>query len=196
MNDSPALPIPDKAFLRREMKARRLSLNESQKAHCARQVKRALWNWLGTRPEFSPDATIGVYLARPFEVSLDGLIASLLKDDHQLCAPRVDVENDKMAFWRLDSLENVEHGSWSVREPLATREMTPQIVLVPGLAFDVFGNRLGTGGGWYDRFLTPEMLKIGVCFDCQIVPEVPCEASDRTMNFVVSPERFIRCVPL
>lgn len=178
------------------MKARRLSLNESQKAHAAWQVKRTLWNWLGTRPEFTADAVIGVYLARPFEVSLDGLIAALWSDKHQLCAPRVDVANDQMAFWQLDSLENVEHGPWSVREPLAKREMTPQIVLVPGLAFDVFGNRLGTGGGWYDRFLTPEMLKIGVCFDCQIVPNVPCETNDCAMDFVVSPERFIRCLSL
>ena len=193
---STVLPTPNKTHLRREMKARRLSLNESQKARASWQVTRALWNWLSAQPEWEAGATMGVYLARPFEVSLDGLIASLLKNGHCLGAPRVDVENEHIAFWHLDSLETVESGPWSVREPLATRQLTPEIVLVPGLAFDIFGNRLGTGGGWYDRLLTPEMIKIGVCFDCQIVPEVPCEATDRAMNFVVSPERFIRCAQL
>ena len=187
----------DKDELRREMKARRISLNELEKARKSWQINGTLWNWFQNQwPQqdlFEADAPIGVYLARPFEISLDSLIERFLHAQYCIGAPRVNLEQSSIAFWHLESLENVENGPWNVREPRAKREIVPRVVLVPGLAFDAQGGRLGMGGGWYDRILTPQMLKIGVCLDSQIVSEVPCEDHDCAMDFVVSPTRFIRC---
>ena len=63
------------------------------------------------------------------------------------------------------------------------------LIVVPGMAFDKAGHRLGRGKGYYDRFLTkhPEVHTIGLCFDFQVVPEVPSEPHDRPMDEILHP---------
>jgi 5-formyltetrahydrofolate cyclo-ligase len=87
-------------------------------------------------------------------------------------------------------------GPHGAREPRGGRPAPPpDLVLVPGLAFDSRGRRLGRGGGFYDRFLAtlrpPVPLLCGVCFSCQIVPEVPAEPHDVRMDFVLSETGWI-----
>ncbi len=82
-------------------------------------------------------------------------------------------------------------GPHGILEPAGT-ESAPSagLVLVPGLAFDNHGFRLGRGGGYYDRFITslgqPRPILCGVCFACQILPEIPREAHDARVDYVVS----------
>ncbi len=71
----------------------------------------------------------------------------------------------------------------------------PDIVIVPGLAFTAAGERLGRGGGWYDRYLTevrPDCTSIGVCFAEQVVESLPIESHDVTMDLVVSDAGVLR----
>ena len=71
----------------------------------------------------------------------------------------------------------------------------PDVVVVPGLAFTAAGDRLGQGGGWYDRFLSkvrPDCTTIGVCFAEQIVDELPVEVHDVTMDHVVTDRGVLR----
>lgn len=82
-------------------------------------------------------------------------------------------------------------GAHGVHEPAEADPVPPAgLVLVPGLAFDARGYRLGRGGGYYDRFLEslgrPRPVLCGVCFACQIVPEIPREAHDARVDYVVS----------
>jgi 5-formyltetrahydrofolate cyclo-ligase len=71
----------------------------------------------------------------------------------------------------------------------------PDVVIVPGLAFTAAGDRLGQGGGWYDRFLSevrPDCVSIGVCFAEQLVDVLPVEAHDVTMDHVVTDRGVVR----
>ena len=180
------LPVPDqKALLRRDIKAARTTPGEIERARAALALRDALWPFLSQRDE----ARIGVYLARPFEISLDPLIGILLEANIEVSAPRLDLGEETMQFFRLESLQDVRLGPWNVREPCSTQASTPSLALVPGLAFDAKGHRLGTGGGWYDRTLTPDVTTVGVGFDFQIVPDVPVESHDYSMNWVFSPTR-------
>lgn len=138
---------------------------------------------------------VAVYLANNEEVDIDNFIAWLLKRGTKVHAPCSE------GFAPLDNLENVAHGNFGVREPQNTAVLVPQLVpqdtvfLVPGLAFDKHGGRLGFGGGWYDRALAnfQHSLKIGIAFDCQIVDEVPCEAHDVKMDVIVTPSWSAEC---
>ena len=68
-------------------------------------------------------------------------------------------------------------------------------VFLPGLAFDLAGNRLGQGGGWYDRALEKlpnSVLRVGVCFDFQIVENIPQETHDQRVSIIVTERRTIR----
>lgn len=180
--------VGQKKALRGEMKARRAVMNESARARASWLLRQRLESWLETRSE----RTIGVYLARPQEICLDNLIVSLLRNGYVVAAPRLDFQRAEMAFWRLENLEDVEIGTWNVREPVAHHQVEDvPLILVPGLAFDRCGGRLGTGGGWYDRTLKGAEIVVGVGFDCQIVPRVPLEAHDRRVQFVASETRWV-----
>lgn len=78
-------------------------------------------------------------------------------------------------------------------DPAASWPIDPEtvdVVVVPGLAFTSAGDRLGQGGGWYDRFLAatgPACVRVGVCFDEQIVESIPIEAHDVPVDAVVTP---------
>ena len=134
-------------------------------------------------------ASVGVYLATRQEISLDPLIERLLEAGVTLSAPRLDTQLNAMAFFRLPSLEKVSTGRWDLREPTSKEEAAPPLVLLPGVAFDARGHRLGMGAGYYDRFLTPDVTTVGVAYDWQIVPSVPCEKHDFAMNWVFSEQR-------
>ena len=91
-------------------------------------------------------------------------------------------------------------GKFGVREPAATCAEIPlnqfDLVLVPGMAFDAEGNRLGRGRGFYDRLLEKVSgVKVGVCLDLQLVEKIPMEPHDAPVNFIVTPARAFRCQP-
>src|ERR1700744_1569681 len=88
-------------------------------------------------------------------------------------------------------------GKFGVREPSSACPEIPMdqfnLVLVPGMAFDLQGNRLGRGRGFYDRLLTGVSgIKCGVCYDGQLWPEIPTEPHDAKVDFIVTPSTLLR----
>ena len=88
-------------------------------------------------------------------------------------------------------------GKYGVREPAATCEEIPldqfDLVLIPGMAFDLQGNRLGRGRGFYDRILaTASGVKCGVAYDFQLQEKIPTEPHDAKVNFIVTPGRSVK----
>ena len=106
--------------------------------------------------------------------------------------PRV-VEG-RLDLFRVASLHELAPGAFGVREPLAKIEhaIDPgmlDLILVPGVAFTRSGERLGRGGGFYDRLLASlpaHTCKIGVCFDSQVQPELPVEFHDQRVDFLAT----------
>ena len=104
------------------------------------------------------------------------------------------ITGSEMSFHQIEADSKLESGKFSILEPKAewlqfTEELQlPAIILIPGLAFDSKGNRLGRGMGYYDRFLTkyPSLIKIGLCYDFQLISEVPFEDHDVRMDYIVS----------
>lgn len=78
---------------------------------------------------------------------------------------------------------------------LFSRPCPTDLILVPGLAFDIQGNRLGRGKGYYDRFLPQctEAIFCGICCDLQLTDHVPTEAHDATMDFIITDKEIIPC---
>jgi len=103
------------------------------------------------------------------------------------------------------NLHFVEHagelvvGSFGVFEPsehASVAQAKADLILVPGLAFDPSGTRLGRGGGYYDRFLKGvEGLRVGICFQEVVFDRIPCEPHDVMVDFLATPEGIISCGP-
>ena len=117
----------------------------------------------------------------------------------EIALPRI--EGERLIFHRVTEPEReLCHGQFGAREPFAKNERTrvsPEsavAILVPGLAFDAQGGRLGRGGGFYDRFLEvadATVRRIGVCFACQLVDRVPVEAHDVRLDAIVTEDGWI-----
>jgi len=136
------------------------------------------------------------------EVDSLRLLQSWMERGHPFALPRVDPVTDRIEIRRIYLLEQVIPGYRGIPEPdpEATELLPPSAlfaVLVPGVAFDFLGNRVGQGGGHYDRLLSgldPGCLRIGIAHDFQILPQVPADSEqDQRMDVVVSPIRVIQC---
>ena len=131
-----------------------------------------------------------VYLSFSSEAPTDKLIEDLLEKGWQVYAPRV--EDGKMVA--VEYGEDFTLSSLGIREPLGeSYDGEMDVVVVPMLAVDERGGRLGYGGGYYDRYLlkNPKGLRLAYGFDFQIVKQVPVEECDEKMDGIVTDKRIV-----
>jgi len=104
------------------------------------------------------------------------------------------VTEGRLDLFRVASLHELAPGAFGVREPAGDPACTVSpdaldLILVPGVAFTADGARLGRGGGFYDRLLArldSRTCKIGICFDSQLLPELPIEPHDQHVDFIAT----------
>ncbi len=128
------------------------------------------------------------YWPLPDEVDIRPLIKHLVAEGCTVLLPKV-LDDERMELRRYASEADLAEGAFHIMEPVGepyNEDDQIQVALVPGMAFDAAGHRLGRGRGYYDRFLTahPYLHTIGVCFPFQRVAEVPTEEHDVCMNEV------------
>jgi len=116
-------------------------------------------------------------------------------DGKKIILPRV--VGSKMRLHLVNNSEVLVAGSFGILEPAPSAPFASakaDVILVPGLAFDRSGVRLGRGGGYYDRLLTDfEGLRVGVCFEESVLEGIPAEPHDALMEFLITPGGIISC---
>lgn len=145
--------------------------------------------------EIKKAKTIALYLPINNEVDTQELINGLLNKKKQITAPRY-FDDKNYRFVKFSGWENLERGPFGILQPVTKTVIDSQkidAVIMPGLAFDSNGVRLGYGKGVYDKLLfDSKALKIGLAYDFQIVDQLPQETHDLIMNMVFSDKRLIR----
>lgn len=138
--------------------------------------------------------TVLLYWSLDDEVCTHALVERLYKEGHRVLLPHV-VSDTEMTLHPYGGLEQMRQGAWGILEPvtqsvdLATLdEGRNAVAVVPGMAFDANGGRLGRGKGYYDRQLKllPYIYKVGLCYDWQVVDEVPMNEYDVRMNRIIT----------
>ena len=167
--------------IRSEIAQQRDSITPSQREMLSKQIISHLSEWIQQKEEsgqgFTYDAVM-VYLSMKSEVETWNLVEALLKQDRKIIAPVVDTNSGNLIPKRIQNLNNdlVKH-KYGMFEPKNSCPDFPsdklQLILVPGLAFDRKGYRIGYGKGFYDRLLPscPNAMTIGVAFQLQIVAD-------------------------
>jgi len=140
-------------------------------------------------PAYRQAKSVYGYLSYNQEVRTDALLRQALQDGKRIAAPRV--EGDRMTFYWLADPDCVAPGCKGIPEPYGTEPVADDptaLVLMPGLAFDPAGHRVGYGGGYYDKFLAsePEHPTIALCYDFQLLSHLDTDAHDIAVDTVLS----------
>ena len=142
-------------------------------------------------------ATIGLYRSDVGEAPSRGYIKFFFERGHRIALPRVTTLDKPMEFrlhtdpWGESDLES---GVWGLRQPgLDAPMVVPEVLFMPLVGFTAMGDRLGQGGGYYDRYLAahPQTVAIGMGWDMQEVPELPTELHDIRLSAIVTPTRVL-----
>lgn len=138
--------------------------------------------------------TVVAFYSLPDEVCTHQLIDDLVAEGKKVLLPKV-IDDTTMELRRYTGRHDLQEGAFHILEPSGVTEVVTEgrllcDILVPGMAFDAQGHRLGRGRGYYDRFLRtmgshPSVRTIGVCFDFQKVPEVPVDEYDMPVDEVI-----------
>jgi 5-formyltetrahydrofolate cyclo-ligase len=183
-----------KGVLRQKIRAALKNLLPEKRAADSAKV-RAL---LKQQPFWQTASSILFFAPLPDEVDVWPLLEESLAGGKIAALPRYDSPSNDYLACRVQNPQNeIGPGQFGIREPKAGCPEIPLerlgLILVPGVAFDLHGRRLGRGRGFYDRLL-PEVhgIKCGVAFDEQIVDAVPTGRLDVRMDFILTPTRCVR----
>jgi len=142
--------------------------------------------------------TILFFAPLPDELDVWPLLEIFLTAGKICALPFFDSVTQTYSARRVQNLAaDIATGQFGIREPASSCPEIPlekfDLILVPGVAFDWNGNRLGRGRGYYDRILSRVGgLKCGIGYDFQLVKRIPAEPHDVRMNFIVTPERCLK----
>ena len=143
--------------------------------------------------------TVMVYVAKFPEVNTSRLIDSLLERGVRIVVPIIERATTSLRLSYLEDPSVLVESTFHVPEPvgneLPAHAEDVDMVLIPVLAFDRRGNRLGYGAGYYDRFLAanPDLRKVGLAYSCQEAGAIPADENDIRMDIIITEKDVIRC---
>ncbi|MGH2709723.1 MAG: 5-formyltetrahydrofolate cyclo-ligase [Actinomycetota bacterium] len=186
-----------KAILRKGMIRVRAAIPAEERARLTDLVEETLF----ALPEVSSASTILLFYSFGTEVPTKGMAGRILRAGKRLLLPYVTDTEEMEAAEVLpgDSLEPSGYGPNEPRSRVAVDPGEIDLIIAPGLAFDRDGNRLGYGGGHYDRYLgrtRPKAVRVGVGFSLQMVEQVPVEPGDETVDMVVTDQEAFDVRPV
>ncbi|DAC73304.1 MAG TPA: 5-formyltetrahydrofolate cyclo-ligase [Thermoplasmata archaeon] len=185
-----------KHTLRKQVLLRRKAMAESEVLKKSQQVKRLLFS----SPLYQTAQTILFYVSYDNEVRTHEMIQESLRNGKTVLVPKVNTKNKTCTLSKLSSWEDLSLGAYSILEPRddCAQEITASSVnlfIIPGVVFDLHGNRIGHGFGYYDRLLQKKNAAntLGLAFELQIVERIPAEKHDVMVETIVTEDRIIRC---
>lgn len=186
-----------KKKIRGEVKERREAHPESERIGKSKKIAETLFSLT----EFKKAKLVLFYASTKHEVHTHEMIESALMAGKRVAVPLTDMKRRCLSISEVKCLKDLAPGHFGILEPTKEtfRQVSPQsvdLVIVPGIAFDLKGNRIGYGMGFYDSLLRqmPHAKAIALAFDFQVVDEIPAEAHDVRVHKVVTEQRLVECL--
>ncbi len=192
--------------MKRKLREKMLNIRESMPPWQRRDYSCRIKEGLLRLKLFKDAVNVMAYIAFKNEVETLPLIEYCIRKNKRIIVPVCIKETRKLLLSELrDPKKELRPGTYNVPEP-APEYIRPfpresiDIILVPAVAFDKLGFRLGYGGGYYDRFfneldsLTDKVPSVGLAFESQVIQKVPVEFTDRPVDFVITENELINCI--
>ena len=178
----------DKKQLRKYMREIR------SKVSSRKEKEDCIWKHIFSLPQYNKCEDIFVYCSYNDEVNTISYISRCIAEGKKIALPKVEgsIKNPKMNFYYIHSFDDLQQGVLGILEPknncLLATPSSSTLMLLPGLAFDTLGGRIGYGGGYYDYYLSNHTMgtHIGICFEEQLIKKVPTEDTDKFVNMIVT----------
>lgn len=179
-----------KQDIRKELLKKRNSLTEEEWEKYSKLIEEQLFSL----NQYKNADILLIYASYQKEVSTYGIIKSALQDGKRIFCPKV-LGPGSMEFYEITSLEDIMAGYKNIPEPQCTEfpyhnmASSNALMIMPMVGFDSCKNRLGYGGGFYDRYLQrfPDMERIALGFECQKSnSELPAEETDKRPNLIIT----------
>lgn len=174
----------DKQSLRKQIRDQKRTMTMEQ----IESASARLGELLAQSPLYQQAKTIYGYLPYNQEVRTVPMLERAIREGKRVAVPKV--YGEAMKFIYLEDLRRVERGYAGIPEPVDDGPVAQDptaLVLVPGLAFDAQGHRMGYGGGFYDKFLAeePNHPTLALCYEFQMLPQIPTEEYDIPVDCVL-----------
>ncbi len=184
------MAVKSKQTLRKEISKRLSKISDSD----LREKSNAICKKITETREFRNSLVVMLYLPMPREVDIEPLIEICWQNSKRVLLPRILWQQKKMIAVEVDSsgIELEPNRIKNLRQPAsqdAVDEKEINLIITPGLGFDMQGNRLGRGGGYYDKFFSNKNLKaikLAVAFSEQIVDKIPTQEHDSKIDCIVT----------
>lgn len=174
----------DKSAIRNYAKKQRSGLTENE---CI-EKSRIIANKLFSTRAYRENSNILLYMAANNEVSTSDIFNQAILDGKKVYFPKV--YGKEMAFISVAALDELEKGSFGISEPVSDNivDITEGLIIMPGVAFDRSCNRIGYGGGFYDRYMEKHtrLASCAICYECQLVDTIPAEPHDKKPEMVIT----------
>ena len=176
-----------KLDLKRRLRSERIQMPE----RAVREKSLRIYRRLIDMSAYQLARRIACYVSIKNEVDTRTVIQKTIGSGKQVGVP-VTREEGGMDFQAILGLSDLRPVRYGLREPVPNPEMvllphTIDLILIPGIAFDRLGHRVGSGGGYYDRFLVQtEAIRIGLSYGFQIIDRVPAEPHDVKMDLIIT----------
>jgi 5-formyltetrahydrofolate cyclo-ligase len=152
-------------------------------------------------PEFKDARSILFYASFRSEVDTIDMIKISLNMGKIIVMPKVDRENGRLNLYEIKNMNELVRGYMWILEPFVDEDRSRSLddidlVIIPGAAFDVYGNRLGYGAGYYDKLLSETKRKIPIiapAYEEQVVEGIPAESHDVKVDKIITDKRVIEC---
>jgi len=184
--------------IRQAIRERRQALSNEQQHHASQQ----LLTQVQRLAELKRPKTVAIYLAADGEINPQPVIDWLWQQDHQVCLPVLHpFSKGQLLFLEYQPNTPMVRNRYQITEPkLICANIVPvnqiDVIFTPLVAFDATGQRMGMGGGYYDRTLAPWLTQrpnaraIGLAHDCQQVTKLPCESWDVPLATILTPSQI------
>lgn len=137
------------------------------------------------------------YVSFGSEVDTLALIEKAISDGKTVCIPKTNFEDKEMKAIKIESLRELIKTKQGILEPIGGEELnidSIDFIIMPGVAFDFNGNRIGYGAGFYDRFLNKQRkksIKVALCYETQIIEDAMAEEHDIKVDYIIT-ENYIK----
>lgn len=184
-----------KSVFRENVKKQRAKVTPQE----AQEASLSLWLQLKEDVIFQKAERIAAFCSAGTEIDVTPLLSGILKSGKELYLPKTDQTKTVMEFHSISNLKKLIPGPLDILEPPDGKTIAPKhidLILVPGLAFDNRGNRLGYGHGYYDRYLKlvdPKCFILGVAYSFQIIDKTPKTNHDIPVHAVLTEKYILLC---